>query len=167
MFPKSCLGEVCQYLWVREITRTSSTKSVGLHTQQPRSTHCASAELTLPFVAQERNQQGSTGSGNRVVLRETKAASLLSPTQMNDSRIFLGMDNSMGFCSAFENWLFWVKRSFCLGNTNPAIQNKFLCVHCACFSVWFSFSSSIYGQAGNLFQIKLWVKWYVTTELIN
>lgn len=111
MLQKSCLGEVCQYLWVREITRTSSTQSVGLPPPQPGSTRYGSAALTLPFVTQERNTLGFTGSGNRVAVSETKVALLLSPPHMNDLRIFLCMGNECGFCSAFQNGLFGVKKN--------------------------------------------------------
>lgn len=164
MLQKFCLGEVCQYLRVREITRTSSTEGVGLQPPQPGSARHASGASTLPFVAQERNTLGSAGSGNSGAVSETKAAFLLSPTHMNDLRIFLCMGNECGCCSAFQNGLFWVKKKFfCLGNTNPAIQNKSPCVRCA----WFSSSSSIYVRAGDLFQTKLWVKWYVRVELTN
>lgn len=47
---------------------------------------------------------------------------------------------SVGFV-VFRNWLFWVRESLCLGNSNPAIQNKSPCVHCGWFSVWFSSSA--------------------------
>lgn len=165
MLQKSCLGEVCQYLRVREITRTSSTEGVGLQPPQPGSTRHASAASTLPFVAQERNTLGSAGSRNSGAVSETKAAFLLSLTQMNDLRIFLCMGNECGFCSAFQNGLFWgeKKKSFCLGNTNSAIQNKSPRVHCA----WFSSSSSIYARAGDSFQTKLWVQWYERAKLTN
>lgn len=118
MLQKSCLGEVCQYLWVSEITRTSSTQSVGLPPPQPGSTRYGSAALTLPFVTQERNTLGFTGSGNRVAVSETKVALLLSPpphTHMNDLRIFLCMGNECGFCSAFQNGLFGVQKILLLG----------------------------------------------------
>lgn len=115
MLQKSCLGEVCQYLWVREITRTSSTESVGLQPPQPGSTRYASAAWTLPFVTQQRNTLGSTGSGNSVAVSETKAALLLSPPHMNDLRIFLCMGNECGLCSAFQNGLFGVKKILLLG----------------------------------------------------
>lgn len=113
MLQKSCPGEVCQYLRVREITRTSSTEGVGLQPPQPGSARHASAASTLPFVAQERNTLGSAGSGNSGAVSETEAAFLLSLTHMNDLRIFLCMGNECGFCSAFQNGLFW-------GEKNPS-----------------------------------------------
>lgn len=163
MLQKSCLGEVCQYLWVREITRTSSTQSVGLPPPQPGSIRYGSAALTLPFVTQERNTLGSTGSGNRVAVSETKVALCSAPHTWMIWEYSCAWVTSVGFVLPFKMGCLGWKKSFCLGNTNPVIQNKSPCVHCAGFSS----SSSIYVRAGDLFQTKLWVKWYVIAELTN
>ena len=88
-------GEVCQYLWVRGIRRTSSTESA--HPTAPKHPLCIcwinpgicnTGEKTARF----------TGCRNGVVASEPKAAFLLSPTQMNDLKRFPCMVNKCGFC---------------------------------------------------------------------